>query len=138
MKYAVLFGAAGPPHTAKILHGFKKGFDLYAKVCPIKALPGTCPIHPSADLIMIRENTEGLYGMGGYIDGDKHVSLRVFTTRGMEKIIRYSFELALKKHRRKKVTFTHKAGVLIHTDEPMRRMFHRIAEGVSRYRKPKI
>jgi isocitrate dehydrogenase (NAD+) len=124
---AVLFGAAGPPHTEKILHGFKRGFDLYAKICPIKSFPGTAAIHPNADLILIRENTEGLYGMGGYIDGDKHVSLRVFTTGGMEKIIRFSFEWAVKKHRRK-VTFTHKAGALIHTDEPMRRMFQQIAE----------
>ena len=124
---AVLFGAAGPPHTEKILHGFKRGFDLYAKVCPIKAFPGTGAIHPNADLILIRENTEGLYGMGGYIEGDKHVSLRVFTARGMEKIIRFAFEWALKKGRRK-VTFTHKAGALIHTDEPMRKMFHHIAQ----------
>lgn len=123
---AVLFGAAGPPHTEKILHGFKRGFGLYAKVCPIRAFPGTNAIHPDADLILVRENTEGLYGMGGYIEGDRHVSLRVFTTGGMERIIRFAFELAVKRHRRK-VTFTHKAGALIHTDEPMRRMFHRIA-----------
>lgn len=123
---AVLFGAAGPPHVEKVLHGFKRGFGLYAKVCPIKAIPGAQAIHPEADLILIRENTEGLYGMGGYIEGDRHVSLRVFTTGGMERIIRFAFDLAVKQGRRK-VTFTHKAGALPHTDEVMLRIFRRIA-----------
>jgi isocitrate dehydrogenase (NAD+) len=125
--HAVLFGAAGPPHTAQVLRGFRQGFDLYAKVCPIKSLPGIRTIHSKADLIIIRENTEGLYGGKGYVDGDRHVSLRVFTRKGMERIIRFSFELALKK-KRKKVTFTHKAAALPHTDEPMRQMFHKIAK----------
>jgi isocitrate/isopropylmalate dehydrogenase len=124
---AVLFGAAGPPHTAKVLHGFKNGFDLYAKVCPVRSFPGVRAIHGQADLIIVRENTEGLYGMGGYIDGDRYVSLRQFTKKGMERILRFSFDLALRKTR-KKVTFTHKAGALPHTDEPMRRMFQEIAK----------
>jgi isocitrate/isopropylmalate dehydrogenase len=124
---AVLFGAAGPPHTSKVLHGFKNGFDLYAKVCPVKSLPGICAIREKTDLIIVRENTEGLYGMGGYIDGDRYVSLRQFTKRGMERILKFSFDLALKKNR-EKVTFTHKAGALPHTDEPMRRMFYEVAK----------
>jgi isocitrate dehydrogenase (NAD+) len=65
--------------------------------------------------------------MGGYIDGDRYVSLRQFTKKGMERILRFSFDLALRKTR-KKVTFTHKAGALPHTDEPMRRMFQVIAK----------
>lgn len=124
---AVLFGAAGPPHTAKVLHGFKNGFDLYAKVCPVKALPATNALRPQADVIIVRENTEGLYGMGGVIDGDRHVSYRQFTRKGMERIIRYSFELAVRQGR-KKVTFTHKAGALPHTDEPMRQLFYEMAK----------
>ena len=124
---AVLFGAAGPPHTPKVLHGFKNGFDLYAKVCPVKSLPGICALREKADLIIVRENTEGLYGMGGYIDGDRYVSFRQFTKKGMERILRFSFDLAVKKNR-KKVTFTHKAGALPHTDEPMKRMFYEIAK----------
>ena len=124
---AVLFGAAGPPHTAEVLRGFRHGFDLYSKVCPIKSLPGAHVIQSKADLIIVRENTEGLYRGVGYIDGDSHVNLRVFTRKGMERILRFSFELALKR-RRKKVTFTHKAGALIYTDEPMRQMFYKIAK----------
>ena len=123
---AVLFGAAGNPHTVAVLQGFRRGFNLYANVRPVKSLPGTKAIHPNADLIVVRENSEGLYRGIGYIDGDYHVNLRVFTTKGMERILRFCFDLALKEGR-KKVTFTHKAHVLIYTDEPMRKMFYEIA-----------
>jgi isocitrate/isopropylmalate dehydrogenase len=124
---AVLFGAAGNPHTQKVLMGFRLGFNLYANVRPIKALPGSGALRPKADLIVVRENTEGLYRGDGYIDGDTYVNLRVFTKHGMERILRFCFELALKEGR-KKVTFTHKAHVLTYTDEPMRQMFYEIAK----------
>ena len=124
---AVLFGAAGNPHTVAVLMGFRLGFNLYANVRPIKSLPGTKAIHANADLIVLRENTEGLYRGLGWIDGDYHVNLRVFTTQGMERILRFCFEYALKEER-KKITFTHKAHVLIYTDEPMRQMFYEIAK----------
>jgi isocitrate/isopropylmalate dehydrogenase len=124
---AVLFGAAGNPHTTKVLMGFRLGFNLYAGVRPIKALRGSGALRPKADLIIVRENTEGLYRGDGYIDGDTYVNLRVFTKQGMERILRFCFELAMKE-RRKRVTFTHKAHVLTYTDEPMRQMFYEIAK----------
>jgi isocitrate/isopropylmalate dehydrogenase len=124
---AVLFGAAGNPNTTKVLMGFRLGFNLYAGVRPIKALPGSGALRPKADLIIVRENTEGLYRGDGYIDGDTYVNLRVFTKQGMERILRFCFKLALKEGRRK-VTFTHKAHVLTYTDEPMRQMFYEIAK----------
>ena len=125
--HAVLFGAAGNPHTTKVLMGFRLGFNLYANVRPIKALSGSGALRPKADFIIVRENTEGLYRGVGYIDGDTYVNLRVFTKQGMERILRFCFELALKEGR-KKVTFTHKAHVLTYTDEPMRQMFYEIAK----------
>lgn len=124
---AVLFGAAGNPHTVKVLTGFRLGFNLYANVRPIKSLPGSGALQKNADLIIIRENTEGLYRGDGYIDGDTYVNLRVFTKAGMERILRFCFEFALKEGRQK-VTFTHKAHVLTYTDAPMRQMFYEIAE----------
>lgn len=124
---AVLFGAAGNPHTQDVLMGFRLGFDLYANVRPIQSFPGTRAIHPNADFIVVRENTEGLYCGAGFIDRDYHVNLRVFTTRAMERILRFCFELA-RKEGRKKVTFTHKAHVLTYTDEPMRVMFYEMAK----------
>lgn len=123
---AVLFGAAGDPHTVAVLMGFRMGFNLYANVRPIKSLPGSNAIKDNADLFIVRENTEGLYRGVGYIDGDYYVNLRVFTKKGMERIIRFCFDLAIKKGR-KKVTFTHKAHVLTYTDAPMRKMFYELA-----------
>jgi isocitrate/isopropylmalate dehydrogenase len=121
---ASLFGAA---HTQPVIPGLRVGFDLYAKVCPIRAWPGTEVIRPDADLIVVRENTEGSYRGVGYIDGDTHVNLRIFTQKGMERIIRFSFDLAVKQGR-KKVTFTHKAPVFRHTDAPMRQIFYETAK----------
>ena len=124
---AVLFGAAGNPNTVKVLMGFRLGFNLYANVRPIKALPGSGALRPKADLIVVRENTEGLYCGEGYIDGDKYVNLRIFTKTGMERILKFCFELA-RREGRKKITFTHKAHVLRHTDGTMREMFYEIAK----------
>jgi isocitrate/isopropylmalate dehydrogenase len=123
---AVLFGAAGNPHTVTILNGFRLGFNLYANVRPIKSLPGSGAMQSKADFIIVRENTEGLYRGVGYIDEDTYVNLRVFTRKGMERIIRFCFQLA-RREKRDKVTFTHKAHVLTYTDEPMRRLFYELA-----------
>ena len=123
---AVLFGAAGDPHTSAILMGMRLGLNLYANVRPIIALPGANAAKPRANLVVVRENTEGLYRSVGYIDGDYHVNLRVFTRQGMERILRFCFEYALREGRRK-VTFTHKAHMLTYTDKPMREMFYAMA-----------
>ena len=124
---AVLFGAAGNPHTNSVIGGLRRGFDLYAKVCPVKSFPGSGALQPEADFVIVRESTEGLFRRVGYIDGDYHVNLRVFTKKGMDRIIRFCFELALKEGR-KKVTLSHKAHVLTYTDEPMRKLFYKISE----------
>jgi isocitrate/isopropylmalate dehydrogenase len=121
---AILFGAAG---ISRVLGEFRTGYDLYANVCPIQALPGTNALHENADLIIIRENTEGLFSRHGWIDRDYHVNLRIFTTKVMERILRFSFEYAIKEGRQK-VTFTHKAKVLVYTDGAWLEMFNRIAK----------
>ncbi len=123
---AVLFGAIGAPHDFVVLSGIRYGFHLYANVRPIKALKGVSVLQPGADLVVIRENTEGLYKGIGYDDGDHHVNLRVFTDEGMERIIRFSFEWA-RKNGRRKVTFTHKESILRHTDARMKDLFYEIA-----------
>lgn len=121
---AILFGAAG---ISSVLEQFRKGYDLYANVRPIQALPGTNALHPNADLIIIRENTEGLYSRFGWVDRDYHVNLRIFTTKVMERILHFSFQYAIKEGR-KKITFTHKAKVLVHTDGKWLEMFKQIAK----------
>ncbi len=124
---ASLFGAAGGKNAPAVIGGLRRGLQLYAKVCPIKAFPGTASLQPSLDILLVRENTEGLFCNAGYIHGEQYVNLRVFTKQGMDRIIRFCFELALKDGR-KKVTFTQKDIVLRYTDLPMKRMFYEIAE----------
>jgi isocitrate dehydrogenase (NAD+) len=94
----------------------RKTFDLYANVRPaVDYVPGGR--YDGVDLVLIRENTEGLYvGIEHYIKiGDDPraaaESVALITRAGSERIIRYAFEYAVK-HGRKKVTLVHKANIL--------------------------
>ncbi len=94
----------------------RKTFDLYANVRPAYSIvPGGR--YQNIDLVLIRENTEGLYvGIEHYIKiGDDPraaaESVAIITRAGSERIVRYAFEYAVK-HRRKKVTLVHKANIL--------------------------
>jgi isocitrate dehydrogenase (NAD+) len=94
----------------------RKTFDLYANVRPAYSiLPGGR--YENLDLVLIRENTEGLYvGVEHYIRiGDDPraaaESMAIITRAGSERIVRYAFEYAVK-HGRQKVTLVHKANIL--------------------------
>jgi isocitrate dehydrogenase (NAD+) len=94
----------------------RKTFDLYANVRPAYSIaPGGR--YQDLDLVMIRENTEGLYvGIEHYIKiGDDPraaaESVALITRAGSERIVRYAFDYAVK-HNRKKVTLVHKANIL--------------------------
>src|SRR6476620_5890314 len=94
----------------------RKTFDLYANVRPAHTIaPGGR--YSDIDLVLIRENTEGLYvGIEHYIRiGDDPraaaESIAIITRTGSERIVRYAFEYAVK-HGRKKVTLVHKANIL--------------------------
>jgi len=94
----------------------RKEFDLYANVRPaLTLLPGGR--YDDIDLVLIRENTEGLYsGVEHYIGiGDDPraaaESVMIITRYGAERIVRYAFEYALR-HGRRKVTLAHKANIL--------------------------
>ena len=94
----------------------RKEFDLYANVRPAKTvLPGLR--FKDVDIIMVRENTEGLYiGIENYIKigEDERAaaqSIAVVTRYGAERIHRYAFDLAVRLGR-KKVTLVHKANIL--------------------------
>jgi isocitrate dehydrogenase (NAD+) len=112
----------GPLETAlgqgfrSINVALRKEFDLFANVRPARSvLPGLR--FDGVDLVLIRENTEGLYiGIENYIrigEDDKAAaqSVAVVTRYGAERIHRYAFEYALA-HGRKKVTLVHKANIL--------------------------
>ena len=94
----------------------RKTFDLYANVRPAHTIiPGGR--YQDLDLVLIRENTEGLYvGIEHYVRvGDDPraaaESVAIITRLGSERIVRYAFEYAVR-HRRKKVTLVHKANIL--------------------------
>jgi isocitrate dehydrogenase (NAD+) len=94
----------------------RKTFDLYANVRPVHTIrPGDR--FESVDLVLIRENTEGLYsGVEHYIrigDDPKAAaeSVAIVTRLGSERVIRFAFDYAVK-HGRKKVTIVHKANIL--------------------------
>jgi isocitrate dehydrogenase (NAD+) len=94
----------------------RKTFDLYANVRPAYSIvPGGR--YENLDLVLIRENTEGLYsGIEHYVRvGDDPraaaESIAIITRSGSERIVRYAFEYAVK-HGRKKVTLVHKANIL--------------------------
>jgi isocitrate dehydrogenase (NAD+) len=94
----------------------RKEFDLYANVRPVVSLvPGQR--YENIDLVLIRENTEGLYvGVEHFIgvDDDPRAaaeSVMIITRFASERIVRHAFEHALA-HGRKKVTLAHKANIL--------------------------
>jgi isocitrate dehydrogenase (NAD+) len=97
----------------------RKEFDLYANVRPtLTVVPGGR--YDDIDLVLIRENTEGLYvGVEHFIGlgGDPRAaaeSVMIITRFGAERICRYAFEYA-RRNGRKKVTIAHKANILKYT-----------------------
>jgi isocitrate dehydrogenase (NAD+) len=97
----------------------RKTYDLYANVRPVRTImPGGR--YEGVDLVLIRENTEGLYvGVEHYIGmhGDPRAaaeSVMIVTRFGAERILRYAFEYA-RSRGRKKVTLAHKANILKYT-----------------------
>ncbi len=111
------------PLTTPVGTGFRsvnvalrKEFKLYANVRPTRSIAGAGKF-PDVDLVLVRENVEGLYvGVEHFVpvgDDPRAVaeSVAIVTRGGCERIIRYAFEYALRKGR-KKVTVIHKANIL--------------------------
>ncbi len=109
------------PLTTPIGGGFtsinvtlRRHFDLYANVRPAVSFPGTKSRYENIDIITVRENTEGAYlaeGQSLSEDGQTALSMIRNTRKGSERIVRYAFELAVKKGR-KKITAVHKANII--------------------------
>jgi isocitrate dehydrogenase (NAD+) len=119
-KYRV---ALKGPCTTPVGKGFRsinvklrQGLDLYASVRPVRTLPGVKTPFEGVDLVVVRENTEGLYaGLEHIVVPGVVESLRVITRPAAERIVRYAFELA-RNQGRSKVTFCHKADVMRMSD----------------------
>ncbi len=111
------------PVTTPIGGGFasinvklRQEFELFANFRPIKNLPGLKTNYPDVDLIIIRENTEGLYvGLEHEVVPGVIESLKVITEKGSTRIAKFAFEYAAK-HGRKKIHAIHKANIMKMSD----------------------
>ncbi len=115
---AILLGAVGhpdiPDHTTLngLLLPIRRAFDQYANVRPAYLYPGVrSPLadKTNIDFVVVRENTEGEYAqVGGFVyhDQPEEVAIQtsVFTRRGIDRIVRFAFELARKRNKKKRVT----------------------------------
>jgi len=139
---AVLLGALGDPrvpgleHARDILFGMRFGYDLYANVRPVKALsdrlvPLKGRTAKDVDLVVFRENTEGIYvGMGGQFKrgtpDEIAINEDVNTRKGVERIIRAAFEFA-RANGRTKVAMADKSNAMRHAHELWLRVFGEVA-----------
>jgi isocitrate dehydrogenase (NAD+) len=107
------------PVTTPIGGGFssinvqlRKQFELFCNFRPIRNLPGVTTRYPGVDLIIIRENTEGLYsGIEHEVVPGVVESIKVITEKASTRISRWAFEYA-RKFGRKKVHAIHKANIM--------------------------
>ena len=121
------------PCTTPIGEGFtsinvrlRKELDLYAAVRPVRSLDGVPTRFHGVDLVIVRENTEGLYsGIEAELAPGVVTTTKVATERACTRIARWAFHYA--RHRgRRKVTVFHKANIMKLTDG----MFIRCARAV--------
>ena len=120
---ATLFGATQSPTDGRItgyqspILELRQRFDLYANLRPTVAL---LPDHPPVDLLIVRENTEGLYIREEESNGETAVARRRITRRASQRIAQVAFWHARARGGRNgrppKVTIIHKANVLSLTD----------------------
>ena len=133
---AILLGAVGTPDVPPgviergLLLKMRFELDLYINQRPFK---GTAPGHGAAhDFVVIRENTEGPYvGEGGVLrKGTPHevaTQGSVNTAKGVERCVRYAFELAASRER-KHLTLVHKTNVLTFAGDLWQRTFNAVAK----------
>jgi tartrate dehydrogenase/decarboxylase/D-malate dehydrogenase len=127
---AIYFGATGwpaqvPDHVSlwSSLIKFRRDFDQYVNLRPVKLMPGIpCPLAGrkpgDIDYYVIRENTEGEYSsVGGRMfegtDREFVTQQSCFTRKGVDRIMKFAFELALRRERRHVTSATKSNGIAI-------------------------
>src|SRR5712664_1865259 len=123
------------PVTTPIGGGFssinvelRKKFELFANFRPIRNLPHIPTRYPNVDLIIFRENTEGLYsGIEHEVVPGVVESLKIITEKASTRISRFAFEYA-RKNQRKKIHSIHKANIMKMSDG----LFLRCSRNVSK------
>jgi len=127
-------GLKGPVTTpigggfASINVALRKRFELYANFRPIRNLPHIPTRYPGVDLVIVRENTEGLYsGIEHEVVPGVVESLKIMTEKACLRIAHFAFEYA-RKNKRKKIHAIHKANIMKLSDG----LFLRCARDVAR------
>jgi len=129
------------PCTTPVGKGFtsvnvqlRKKLDLYAAVRPVRNLPGVTTLFENVDIVIIRENTEGLYsGVENEVTPGVVMSMKVATEVACRRIARFAFRYATQR-RRRKISVFHKANIMKMTDG----LFIRSAQEVHRVDYPNI
>jgi isocitrate dehydrogenase (NAD+) len=107
------------PVTTPVGKGFKsvnvqlrQKLNLYAAVRPVRSLPGVKTRYENVDMVIVRENTEGLYsGIENEVVPGVVTSLKVASELACTRIARYAFRYATRR-RRKRITVFHKANIM--------------------------
>jgi 3-isopropylmalate dehydrogenase len=149
---AILCGAFGDPrvptniHAKEILLGMRFQMDLYANLRPVHLLdPSLCPLKSAqpkdVDFVVIRENTEGVYGdLGGVFKkgtaDEIAIQEDVNTRKGVERIIRYAFEYCASHKKqdgssRRRLLMCDKSNAMTHAGGLWQRTFKEVAEEFS-------
>jgi len=139
---AIFMGAFGDPrvpdmkHAADILLGARFVLDLYVNYRPVRCLDDRlCPLKgfgaKDVDFVVFRENTEGSYvGSGGHLKkgtpDEVAVQEDVSTRKGVERIVRYAFEFA-RKRGRKRVVMSDKSNAMRFVGDLWQRTFQEVA-----------
>lgn len=96
--------------------GLRKGLNLYAALRPVRSLEGVKTRFDNVDMIVIRENTEGLYsGIENEVTEGVVASMKVATTKACHRIAHWAFRFATHR-KRKKITVFHKANIMKMSD----------------------
>ncbi len=96
--------------------GLRKRLDLYACLRPVRSIPGVKTRYENVDLVVVRENTEGLYsGIEHEVVPGVVESLKISTERACRRISEFAFNYA-RKAGRKRITSLHKANIMKMTD----------------------
>jgi len=141
---AIYLGAVGHPDVKPgilekgLLLQLRFDLDQYINLRPVKLYPGVdCPLKGKGpediDFIIVRENTEDLYvGSGGFAHknttNEVATQLMVSTYHGVERCVRYAFELTRKRNRRKQLTLVAKTNVLTFAHDLWWRVFNEVAK----------
>ena len=142
-KDAVFLGAIGDPRVEvglverAVISGLRFHLDLFVNLRPIRLFADKfCPLKDKGtkdiDFVVVRENTEDAYaGIGGIFKkgtaDEVATQQMIYTRKGVERIIRYAFELARKRDRRKKLLLVDKANA-IRAQDIWTRTFAEVAE----------